>query len=183
VEPGGNEEGERAGGGGGEGGGAGDSNGLEDSLEASRPARGRRTGQAACGIPEVRFTSDPARLDEMRGRAALYIRSDNLVLLNREHFRYQQLLEGLFESVGPDADQRRLAQQLFDEEYMVHAGEYVVQAWLFRGRAEWSDDEFATVLGMGAMTVHLASPFTLVEARRKYNQRMATNRAQTASVN
>lgn len=58
-----------------------------------------------------------------------------------------------------------------------------VQAWLFKGRAEWTDDDYEEVLGMGAMTVHLVSPAILAEARRKYNSRMATNRVLAASSN
>src|SRR5205085_2622330 len=76
-----------------------------------------------------------------------------------------------------------LAQHFFDEEYMVHAGKYVIQAWLYRGRPEWSDEEFEEALGTGAMTVLLASPATLAEARRRFRQRMNANRIPGAGVN
>jgi hypothetical protein len=148
-----------------------------------RPENGRRTGQHTPGIPQVQFTRDPAILGEMRGRAALYRRTENLVLLNPEHFRYQQDLNRLLEDVGPDAERRQLAQRIFDDEYMVQAGKYVVQAWLFRGRSEWDDNAFEEALGMGAMTVHLASPATLNEALRRYRQRMNTNRVPAAGSN
>jgi hypothetical protein len=177
VEPDGTDEGEIPGGGGG-GGGSGGGNGG-----GHRAGVGRRTGQQVPGIPDVRFTQDPGILSEMRGRAALYRRHENLVLLNREHFRYQEYLNQLFEHVGPDADRRQLAQCIFDEEYMVQAGRYVVQAWLFRGRADWNDTDIDEVLGMGAMTVHLASPNTLHEARRRYRQRVAATRAEAAGAN
>jgi hypothetical protein len=179
VEGEGNDEGERPGSGGRHKGGKG---GKDSDSENHRPARGRRSGQSASGIPEIRFTSDPAILAEMRGRAALYRQSENLVLLNKEHFRYQQDLERMLQDAGPDAVQQQLAQQLFDEEYMVQAGKYVVQAWIFRGRADWNDAEFEQALGMGAMTVHLATPATLAEARRKYRQRMNSNRLPSTSV-
>lgn len=146
----------------------------------SRPAVGTRTTQHFSGIPRVEFTRDPAKLGDMHGRAALYERSANLVLLNPEHFRYQQDLQNLFDHVGPDADRRAIAQSLFDEEYQVQAGKYVVQAWLFRGRSDWDDAEFEQALGMGAMTVHLASPTTLHEARRKYRTRVAATKEEAA---
>jgi len=176
VEPGGSDEGESPTG-------RGRSENPADSEPRSRnpashrPRRGRRTGPQTDGIPRVQFTRDPAKLAEMCGRAALYLRNENLVLLNPDHFRYQQDLNRLLDrDVGPDAERRQLAKNLFDDEYAVQAGQYVIQAWLFRGRSDWDDSEFEAALGVGAMTVHLASPATLDAARTKYRQRMNANR-------
>jgi hypothetical protein len=135
------------------------------------------------GIPRVEFTRDPGHLSDMSGRAAMYRRHENLVLLNPEHFRYQQLQAALLASVGPDAERQQMAREIFDEEYQVHAGRFVIQAWLFRGRAEWNDTEFEQALSMGSLTVLLASPQTLAEAQARYNRRMMTNRVAAAGGN
>jgi hypothetical protein len=177
VEPGGEEEGERSGGDGG-GGGGGGGNG-----EIHRPARGRRTGQQSSGIPLVQFTHDPAILTEMSGRAALYRPVENIVLLNPNHFRYQEDLNRMLGEAGPDAERRQVAQRIFEDEYMVQAGKFVIQAWLFRGRSDWDDTQFQEALNMGAMTVYLASPVTLHEASTRYRRRMTTNRVPAAPAN
>lgn len=142
-----------------------------------RSASGRSTNRQAHGIPYVDFTQDPAILEEMQGRAAIYRRTENLVLLNPGHFLYQRDLERLYDQeAGPDAERRHLVKQFFDEEYMVQAGKFVMQAWLFRGRSDWNDQEFEEAVNKGAITVHLASPSACEEAGRRYRQRMNTAR-------
>src|SRR5262249_28544908 len=54
----------------------------DPSSEQHRPAQGRRLPSQRCGIPSVSFASDPAILEEMRGRAAMCRREENAVLLN-----------------------------------------------------------------------------------------------------
>jgi hypothetical protein len=181
VEPGGEDQGEirRGRGRNGKGGGG----GADGDGSSNRPAQGRRTTQNITGIPNVDFTNDPAILEEMRGRAAVYRRSANLVLLNPEHFLYQRDLQRLYEDVGPDSERQQLARQFYNEEYRYQAGKYVVQAWIFRGRSEWNDDEFEAALSMGAMTVNLASPNTLDTARRRYRQRVNASRVEAAGAN
>jgi hypothetical protein len=178
VQPGGNDQGERRGGGSGGGGG-----GEQTETTNHTPARGRRTDQASSGIPRVEFTRDPGHLADMCGRAAVYRRHENLVLLNPEHFRYLQLLEAMYEVAGPDAERRQLAREIFDVQYQVQAGRFVIQAWIFRGRAEWDDTQFAEALSMGSLTVMLASPQTLSEAQARYNRRMMPNRVAAAVGN
>lgn len=177
VEPGGNDEGERARGGAGGGGGG------QGETGNHAPARGRRTDQQSTGIPRIEFTRDAGHLTEMNGRAAMYRRHENLVLLNPDHFRYLQLLESMYEMVGPDAERRAMACEIFDEEYQVQAGRFVIQALIFQGRPEWDDAQFEQALNIGSLTVVLASPNTLSEAQRRYNQRMLTNRVAAAGGN
>src|SRR5262249_39491826 len=130
----------------------------------SRPALGRRTGPAT-GIPEIQFALDPALLEEMRGRAALYRSADHTVFLNPEHFRYRDSLEKLYEEAGPDADRQALAQQLFDEEYSYQAGSFIVYAWVYKGRTDWTDQEWQEALSMETLTIHLTGPGCLHEAQ------------------
>jgi hypothetical protein len=164
VEPGGVLPGEMVGG---SGGGSGGKRGG-----GHRAAVGKPTGQSSTGIPEVRFTDDPALLADMQGRAAVYRKEENLVLLNREHFRYLQEKEAFAEEQGKDAERRGLAEKVFDEEYMVEAGKLILQAYLFRNRHDWNDEAFEQALGMGSITIHLASPDIRREARRRVNQKI-----------
>ena len=182
VEPGGDDQGERAGGGGG-GGGGGSGTNERTTPTNHTPARGRRIDQASNGIPQVEFTRDLGHLGQMRDRAAMYSAHDNLVLLNPDHFRYQQLLEAMYEKVGPDAEKRQVALEIFNEEYRVQAGRFVIQAWIFRGRAEWDDRQIQEALSMGSLTLMLASPLSLSEAQARYNRRMMTNRVAAAGAN
>jgi hypothetical protein len=160
----------------------GDGSGRNGTTRQShQPARGRRTNRATDGIPDVQFTHDPGHLAEMNGRAALYRPVENQVLLNPNHFLYQDHLTRILAEAGADADRRQIAQQIFNDEYTFQAGRFIIQAWLFRGRADWNDNQFVDALNMGAMTVYLASPDTLAEASRRYRQRMATNRMAAAA--
>jgi hypothetical protein len=179
VEPGSDETGEQAGSGA-NGRGAGEGEG--GNRQSHQPARGRRTDRQTDGIPDVRFTHDPGHLAEMCGRAALYRSEENIVLLNPTHFRYMDDLNRMREEAGPDADRRQLAEKIFNDEYMVRAGQFVIQAWLFRGREGWNETQFVEALNAGALTVHLASPDTLHEASTRYRRRMATNRVPSASA-
>lgn len=137
-----------------------------------RPALGRRLPSQRPGIPNVYFTEDPAKLEEMCGRAAMYQREENAVLLNPRHFKYLEDLERIYADIGPETERRALAKQLFDEEYCFNAGKFVILAWLFKGKADWDDREWEGALSMGALTVHLAEPASLDEARRRYRQRL-----------
>lgn len=90
---------------------------YDPNSQFYRPAQGRRLPSQRPGIPCVKFTTDPAHLEEMCGRAAMYRREENVVLLNPNHFKYQDDLEKMYQDAGPDADRRALAKSLFDEEY------------------------------------------------------------------
>jgi hypothetical protein len=178
VEPGGNDQGEirrrrekaarTPNSGGGKGGG--------DQVPPHTPFEGRRLPTRAPGIPLVAFTEDPAILDEMRGRAALYRREENTVLLNAHHFKYADDLERIYDDVGPDGDRRALAKKYFDEEYCFNAGKFVVLSWIFKGKAEWSASDWEEALSTGALTVHLAAPTSLDEARRRLRQKLNTRK-------
>jgi hypothetical protein len=149
--------------------------GKQESDPASpvpRASSGRRLPIQRPGIPNVYFTPDPAKLEEMAGRAALYQREENAVLLNPQHFKYVEDLGKVYADAGPDADRRTLAKMLFDEEYSFSAGRFVILAWLFKGKADWADREWEDALSMGALTVHLAEPASLEEARRRYRQKL-----------
>jgi hypothetical protein len=148
-----------------------------------RPFEGRRLPTRATGIPCVAFTEDPAILEEMRGRAAIFRREDNTVLLNAHHFRYEDDLEKIYEDVGADAERRALARKLFDEEYCFNAGKFVVLSWLFKGKAEWSDRDWEEALSTGALTVHLAAPTSLDDARRKLRQKLNTRKLEGLADN
>jgi hypothetical protein len=141
-----------------------------------RPAQGRRLPSQRCGIPSIYFASDLAILEEMRGRAAMYRREENAVLLNPHHFKYQEDLEKIYADAGPDAERQALAKHLFDEEYCFNAGKIVIVAWLFKGKAEWVDREWEESLGMGALTFRLAEPDALDEARRRLRQKLNTRK-------
>jgi hypothetical protein len=141
-----------------------------------RPAHGRRLPSQRSGIPSVSFATDPAILEEMRGRAAMYRREENAVLLNPDHFKYREDLEKIYTDAGPDAERQALAKQLFDEEYCFNAGKIVIVAWLFRGKAEWDDRQWEESLGMGALTFRLAEPDALDEARRRFRQKLNTRK-------
>ena len=78
----------------------------------------------------------------------------------------------MFEDVGPGADRRALAKQLFDEEYSFNAGKFVIQAWLFKGKPHWEEVAWEDGVNMRALTVHLASPASLDEARRRLRQKL-----------
>jgi hypothetical protein len=152
---------------------------FDPTSISSRPALGRRLQSHRPGIPNVYFAQDPAILEEMRGRAAMYKREENAVLLNPHHFRYQDDLEKLYADTGSDAERRQLARRLFDEEYCFNAGKFVILAWLFKGKADWDDREWEEALSMGALTVHLAEPTSLEEARRRLRQRLNSRKVAT----
>ena len=139
-----------------------------------------RDGQT--GIPKVLFTDDPALLDQMRDRAAMYRRDENTVFLNPRHFRYADDLERLYEEVGDDVDRRQLAKTLFDDEYMFRAGTFVVQAWLFKSRPQWDDAQLEEALGSGAMTVHLASREAYTDARHKLRTRLHSTKREAKAA-
>jgi hypothetical protein len=145
---------------------------LDENGAITRPAKGHRTAGQHPGIPIVSFAEDPAILEELAGRAAMYKRDANVVLLNPEHFKYKDDLEKVYDDVGPSADRQALAKKLFDEEYQFNAGKFVILAWLFKGRPNWEDQKWAESLSMGAITVYLAAPETLHEARRRLRQKL-----------
>jgi hypothetical protein len=108
----------------------------------------------------------------MSGRAALYRPEENAVFLNPRHFKYLDDLEKIYADVGPGADRRALAKRLFDEEYCFNAGKFVIQAWLFKGKPQWEERDWAEGVSPGALTIHLASPASLDEARRRLRQKL-----------
>jgi hypothetical protein len=145
---------------------------FDPTSPLHRPAQGRRLASQRPGIPNVYFTEDPAKLEEMSGRAAMYQREENAVLLNPRHFKYLEDLEKIYGDGGPEAERRALAKRLFDEEYCFNAGKFVILAWLFKGKTDWADREWEEALSKGALTVHLAEPASLDEARRRFRQRL-----------
>lgn len=82
----------------------------------------------------------------------------------------------MYQDSGPDADRQILAKQLFDDEYCVNAGRFVIQAWFNRGRPEFSDSDFEQALSMGSLTVTLASPASLDQAHQKLRQRLRSRK-------
>jgi hypothetical protein len=89
------------------------------------------------------------------------------------------LLNKICQEIGPDSERQTLARQLFDEEYSFNAGKFIVLSWLFKGKAEWSDRDWEEALSTGALTVHLAAPTSLEEARRKLRQRLNTRKLES----
>jgi hypothetical protein len=178
VEPGGDDQGElpHRPRGRGQGNGGNGRHTHDPTAEQHRPAQGRRIPSQRCGIPSVSFASDPAILEEMRGRAAMYRREENAVLLNPQHFKYLEDLDKIYAEAGPDAERRALAKQLFDDEYCFNAGKFVVLSWLFKGKADWDDREWQESLSMGALTFHLAAPDSLDQARRRFRQKLTTRK-------
>ncbi len=145
---------------------------LDQAPRSTRPAKGVRTPSPLPGIPQVSFAEDPAILEELSGRAALYRHEDNTVLLNPRHAKYLEDLEKIYADVGPGADRRSLARQFFDEEYSFNAGKFVIQAWLFKGKPHWEDRAWHEGVSSSALTVHLASTVSLDESRRRLRQRL-----------
>lgn len=109
----------------------------------------------------------------------MYQREENAILLNPNHFKYVEDLEKMYADAGPDAERRILAKKLFDEEYCFNAGKFVILAWLFKGKPEWQDRELEEALSKGALTVHLAEPVSLDEARRRLRQRLNSRKIGT----
>src|SRR5262249_19100827 len=124
------------------------------------------------GILTVTCREAPARLKEMCGRDAMPRGEDTAVLLIPSHFKYLDDLDRICADAGPDEGRRALAKQFFDEEYCFNAGKFVLLSWLFKGKADWNDSEWVEALSMGALTVHLAAPASLDEARRRFRQRL-----------
>jgi hypothetical protein len=186
VEPGGDDQGEMPQRSRGAGNGNGGGNGVHDpepNANSHRPTPGRRLPSRRPGIPTVSFTEDPAHLEEMRGRAAMYRREDNAVLLNPRHFKYLDDLDRICADAGLDEERRGLAKLFFDEEYCFNAGKFVLLSWLFKGKADWDDSEWVEALSMGALTVHLAAPASLDEARRRFRQRLNSRKVAALGEN
>jgi hypothetical protein len=139
----------------------------------TRLARGKRDGPAR-GIPEVVFTSDAGILGLMQGRAALYRREDNRVFLDRGHFRYTRGLERMLEEAGADSDRSRKAEECWDESYKFRAGCFVMQAWFYKGKANWTEDDWVNALSTETLTIHLTGPEALQDARSRFRQTFGT---------
>src|SRR5262249_60951399 len=131
---------------------------IDQAPRSTRPANGHRLPSRLPGIPQVSFAEDPAILEEMSGRAAMYRHEENTVLLNPRHFKYQEDLEKIYVDVCPGADRRALAKQLFDEEYSFNAGKFVIQAWLCKGNPQWKDRAWHDGVNTNALTIYLATP-------------------------
>jgi hypothetical protein len=134
-------------------------------------AKGRRRAEAR-GIPDVRFTTDPALLALMKGRAAYYRRDDNTVFLNQDHFRYTDDLQRLYDEAGEDAERQQLAKKYYDEAYKFRVGCFVVQAWIYKGRADWADSDWEGALKAETLTIHLTSPEALREAQTRFRHKL-----------
>jgi hypothetical protein len=145
---------------------------INDAPRQTKPAKGKRLPAQLPGVPAVTFSEDPAILEEMSGRAAMYKREENAVLLNPRHFKYKDDLEKIYEDVGPAAERRSLAKRYFDEEYCFNAGKFVILGWLFKGRDHWEDQAWQEALGMGAFSIYLAEPTSLDGARRRLRQKL-----------
>jgi hypothetical protein len=104
----------------------------------------------------------------------------SVVYLNPKRFKYLEDLERLYEEVGPDEEKRSLAKKTFDEEYKFNAGIFVLLSWIFRGKADWAEKDWEQALSMGALTVYLASPSSVDDARRKVNQKFTTRKIEAA---
>jgi hypothetical protein len=152
---------------------------INQAPRATKPANGHRSTSQLPGIPKVSFAEDPAILEEMSGRAAMYRHEENAVLLHPRHFKYLQDLERIYSDVGPGADCRSLAKQLFDEEYSFNAGTFVIQSWLFKGNPQWEDRAWQDGVNPNALTIHLASPVSLDEARRRLRQKLNSRKMET----
>jgi len=144
-------------------------------LRPEWPRVGKPVGETR-GIPEVVFTDEPALLEEMRGRAAMYRRVDNKVFLTRKHFRYLDDLEKLYSEVGSDAAACAMAREQYEAAYCFHAGRFVVQAWLYKGKSDWSDSDWVEALSQETLTIHLTGPDALHEAQGRVRQRLGTGR-------
>jgi hypothetical protein len=155
---------------------------IDSTPKRTRPATGSRLPSRLPGIPQVSFAEDPAILEETSGRAGMYRREENAILLNPHHSKYLEDLERLFEDVGPAADRRALAKKLFDDEYCFNAGKFVIQAWWFKGKPFWEDGAWEEGVNMRALTVHLALPDSLDGARRKLRQKLNSRKLETPSV-
>jgi hypothetical protein len=152
---------------------------IDSGAKKTRPANGRRLPSRFPGIPQVSFAEDRAILEEMSGHAAMYRREENAVLLNPDHSKYQHDLEKLYEAVGPDAGRRSLAKHLFDEEYSFNAGKFVIQAWFFKDKPCWEDAAWEEGVNKRALTVHLALPESLDEARKRLRQKLNSRKLET----
>jgi hypothetical protein len=138
----------------------------------TRPGRGRALSKQLPGVPTISFAEDPALLEEMVGCAALYRHEGNALLLNPRHAQYLQDLEKVYADVGPSSDRRLLAKKVFDEEYFTNAGKFVIRAWSFGGQPAWNDRGWEEALNPKALTVFLALPASLDEARRRLRQKL-----------
>ncbi|HYV34627.1 MAG TPA: hypothetical protein VE988_02920 [Gemmataceae bacterium] len=156
---------------------------AQRSRQSTQPATGHRSpSQQFSGIPQVSFAEDPAILEELSGRAAIYRHEENVILLNPHHFKYLEDLEAIFGDVGPGADRQSLARQIFDEEYCFNAGKFVIQAWLFKGKPEWADRAWQDGVNPNALTIHLASRNSLIEASRRLRQKLNSRKMETQSA-
>ena len=138
----------------------------------TQPGNGQRSPAVCPGVPQVSFAEDPAILEEMVGRAGMYKREENAILLNPHHFKYKEDLNKIFRDVGPGADRRSLAKHLFDQEYCYNAGKFVVLAWLFKGKAHWGDRDWEQALNMFSLSVLLAEPASLDFVRKRLRQKL-----------
>jgi hypothetical protein len=102
----------------------------------------------------------------------MYQREENAVLLNPHHFKYLADLEKVYVDAGPDAVQRALAKQLFDDEYCFSAGKFVIQAWLLKDKPDWTERDFEDALNKGALTVYLVDPTVMDKARSLLRRRL-----------
>jgi hypothetical protein len=150
-----------------------------ERLPSAKPAPDRRLPFHVPGIPHVSFPEDPAILEEMSGRAAIYRHEEHAVLLNPDHFKYKDDLEKIYADAGPGADRLALAKRLFDEEYSCNAGKFIIQALQFKGLPQLDEKAWQEGVNPSALTVHLASPSSLVEARRRLRQKLNSRKIET----
>jgi hypothetical protein len=67
---------------------------------------------------------------------------------------------------------------LSDEEYCFNAGKFVIQAWLFKGKPHWEERAWEESVNMGALTVHLAEPVSLGQARWRLRKKLNSRKTE-----
>lgn len=160
-------------GGGGGGGSSKNSEPKEPPKEPKhKPLSGVRIQSNLAGIPVPKFTTDPAHLEAMRGRAAMYVKEENVIWINPEHFRYNAFLEEVEKEAGNDAERQQLAKRIFNDEYKFQVGKYVASAWVYKGRPDWNDVDWEKALDAGSLTIHLTPPDCLISFRREFHRQV-----------
>jgi hypothetical protein len=149
---------------------------------STRTVFGKRLATNVAGIPTPRFTNDPSHLEQMRGRAAMYVKEDNSILINPTHFRYVAFLEKIQEEAGPDPEWQGLAKSILDEEYKFQVGKYVISAWLYKDLPDWEPIEWEKALDTGSLTVHLTPPDCLVAARQKFRMKVGSAKKEQTRI-
>jgi hypothetical protein len=121
-------------------------------------------------LPEVRFTSDPAHLELMEGRAALYQPAANTVFLNPRYTRFLTNVERVRWEAGTDPQGQQAAEKALRDEYVVAAGKWVTMARHLCTESAGPDADWQAALSMEALTVYLADPVIVKSALQRYRK-------------